>query len=185
VTILQMARLVAGVANGGTLYQPYIVQSVGASSDQPAYEATPEVAGEMPLSDDTLAVIQDGMCMVTDSTVIGRTSGERLGTAWFVFSDPDWYPAPYTVCGKTGTAQTGRIEPHGWFVAYAPADNPQIAIAGMIEHGREGSETIAPIIRRVLDAYFGVTPEQVAPFPEWWFENGYAPLQIPEGSTGV
>ncbi|HYO88936.1 MAG TPA: penicillin-binding transpeptidase domain-containing protein [Candidatus Limnocylindrales bacterium] len=185
VTILQMARMVAGVANGGTLYQPYIVQSVGVNGDAPAYEATPQVTGEMPLSDDMLAVIQDGMCMVTDSTVYGRTSGERLGTAWFVFTDPDWYPISYTVCGKTGTAQTGRIEPHGWFVAFAPADNPQIAIAGMIEHGREGSETIAPVIRRVLDAYFGVPSEQVAPFPEWWFENGYNPLQIPEGSTGV
>ncbi len=185
VTILQMARMVAAVANGGTLYQPYIVESVAPADGEPVYEATPEVSGELPLSDATLAIIQDGMCMVTDSSVYGRSSGERLGTAWFVFSDPDWYPASYSVCGKTGTAQTGRIEPHGWFVAFAPADNPQIAIAGMIEHGREGSETIAPVIRRILDAYFDVPADQVAPFPSWWYENGYSPLQIPEGSTGV
>lgn len=184
VTILQMARLVAGIANGGTLYQPYIVESVGASDGQPAYEATPEVAGQMPLSAATIAVIQDGMCMVTDSTVYGRSSGERLGTAWFVFTDPDFYPISYTVCGKTGTSQTGRPEPHGWFVAFAPADNPQIAIAGLIEHGREGSETIAPVIRRVLDTYFEVPPNQVAPFPSWWYNNSYVPLRIPEGSTG-
>ena len=185
VTILQMARMVAAVANGGTLYQPYVVQSVGTEGGVLLYEATPEASGQFPLSERALTVVQDGMCMVPDSTVYGRTSGQRLGTAWFAFSDPDWYPAPYTVCAKTGTAQTGRIEPHGWFVAYAPADNPQIAIAAMIEHGREGSETAAPIIRRIMDAYFGVSEDQVAPFPEWWFENSYVPMQIPEGSTGV
>lgn len=185
VTILQMARMVAAVANGGTLYEPYIVESVGPNSGQLAYEATAEVAGQIPLTERALTVVRDGMCMVPDSTVYGRTSGERLGTAWFAFSDPDWYPAPYTLCGKTGTAQTGRIEPNGWFVAYAPADNPQIAVAAMIEHGREGSETAAPIVRRILDAYFNVPQDQVAPFPEWWFDNSYNPMQIPEGSTGV
>jgi penicillin-binding protein 2 len=185
VTLLQMARMVAGVANGGTLFSPYIVQSVGPDGGTPLYEATPEVTGQMILSEQTLTVVRDGMCMVPDSTVYGRTSGERLGTAWFVFTDPEGWPAPYTVCGKTGTAQTGRIEPHGWFVAFAPADNPQIAVAGMIEYGREGSETAAPIVRRIMDAYFGVAEDQVAPFPDWWFENEYAPLQIPEGSTGV
>lgn len=184
VTILQMARMVAAVANGGTLYEPYIVESVGVG-DALVFEATPQVAGQLPFSEETLTVIQDGMCMVPDSTVYGRTSGERLGTAWFAFSDPDWYPAPYAVCGKTGTAQTGRIEPNGWFVAFAPADNPQIAVAAMIEHGREGSETAAPIVRRILDAYFNVPADQAAPFPEWWFENDYNPMQIPEGSTGV
>lgn len=185
VTLLQMARMVAGVANGGTLYQPYLVERVGLEGQEPAFEAQPTVAGQMELSDETLDVVRTGMCHVTDSTIYGRTSGERLGTAWFVFSDPDRYPAPYTVCGKTGTAQTGRIEPHGWFVAFAPAENPQIAIAGMIEYSREGSETSAPIIRRILDAYFNVPPEQVAPYPDWWFESEYVPLTIPEGSTGV
>lgn len=185
VTLIQMARMVAAVANGGTLYQPYIVERVGVEGSEPIYQATPDGSRELPLGDTALAVVQDGMCMVTDSTVYGRTSGQRLGTAWFVFTDPDWYPAPYTACAKTGTAQTGRIEPHGWFVAYAPADNPQIAVAALIEYGREGSETAAPIVRRIMDAYFGVPPEQVAAFPEWWFENSYVPLQIPEGSTGV
>ncbi|MFN8377761.1 MAG: penicillin-binding transpeptidase domain-containing protein [Anaerolineae bacterium] len=154
VTILQMARMVAAVANGGTLYEPYIVESVGNSSGELDYEATPDVAGQIPLSERALTVVQDGMCMVPDSTVYGRSSGARLGTAWFAFSDPDWYPAPYTLCGKTGTAQTGRIEPNGWFVAYAPADNPQIAVAAMIEHGREGSKRRPRIVRRILDAYF-------------------------------
>lgn len=185
VTILQMARMVAGVANGGTLYEPYVVQSVGVEGEAPTYEAEPQVAGEMGLGENVLDIVREGMCMVTDGDVIGRTSGERLGTAWFVFDDPEGIPAPYTVCGKTGTSQTGQIEPHGWFVAFAPADDPQIAIAAMIEYSREGSETAAPIVRRILDVYFDVPPEQVQSYPDWWFENEYVPLEIPEGSTGV
>ncbi len=185
VSILQMARMVAGVANGGDLYEPYIVESVGREGETPDFEFEPTIHSNMNLSEETLDVVRNGMCQVTDSSVLGRTSGEPLGTAWFVFTDPEGVVAPYTVCAKTGTAQTGRQEPHGWFVAYAPADDPQIAIAGMIEYGREGSETAAPIIRRILDTYFNVPPEQVAPYPDWWFENQYVPLNIPEGSTGV
>jgi len=180
VTILQMARMVAGVANGGTLYTPYIVQQVG-EGENVSFQALPQVAGEMGLSADTLALIREGMCNVTRQSLVGRSTGRPLGTAWFVFDDPTTGVASYSVCGKTGTAQTGRIEPNGWFVAFAPADNPQIAIAGMAEYGREGSETIAPIIRRVLDAYFGVA---AAPYPDWWWQNEYRPLQIPEGNTG-
>jgi penicillin-binding protein 2 len=185
VTILQMARMVAGVANGGTLYRPYIVQSVGMDGEPPTFQAAPEVAGEMGLPEDILDIVRQGMCMVTDADIIGRTSGEPLGTAWFVFDDPEGIRAPYTVCGKTGTAQTGQIEPHGWFVAFAPADDPQIAIAAVIEYSREGSETAAPVVRRILDTYFHVPPEQVAPYPWWWNNLEYIPLNIPEGSTGV
>lgn len=184
VSIIQMARLTAGIANGGTLYQPYIVQSVGPEDGAPTYEGQPTVAGDMGLTDQVLDIVRRGMCDVTDASVYGATSGQRLGTAWFVFSDPEFYPAPFTVCGKTGTAQTGQREPMGWFIAYAPADNPQIAVAAMIEYSREGSETAAPIVRRLLEAYFNVPAQQIAPYPEWW-TGEYVPLNIPEGSTGL
>ncbi|MFQ3567764.1 MAG: penicillin-binding transpeptidase domain-containing protein [Aggregatilineales bacterium] len=182
VTVLQMARMTAGIANGGTLYRPYVIERIGREGEPLTFQAQPQVMGTMGLSDEVLAIVREGMCAVTDSTIYGRTSGERLGTAWFVFSDPDWYPAPYTVCAKTGTAQTGRPEPHGWLIAYAPADDPQVAIAALVEHSREGSETAAPIIRRILDAYFGV---EAAPYPRWWFENEYVPLTTPDGYTGA
>jgi penicillin-binding protein 2 len=181
VTIIQMARLAAGIANGGTLYRSYLVEQVGGDDGSAAtFSAQPEVVGEMGLEPETLAVVREGMCAVTQSEIVGRSTGQRLGTAWFVFDDPNGVRAPYSVCGKTGTAQTGRIEPHGWFVAYAPADNPQIAIAAMVEHGREGSETAAPIVRRILDAYFGAP---VAPYPDWW-TDGYVAMNIPAGATG-
>ncbi|MCA9908789.1 MAG: hypothetical protein KC519_09085, partial [Anaerolineae bacterium] len=172
VTILQMARMVAGVANGGTLYRPYVIQQIGDGE-----QTQPQVAGEMDISDDVLAVVRAGMCDVTTDTT--------YGTAWFVFGDPsEGVPStPYIPCAKTGTAQSGRAEPHGWFVAYAPKDNPQIAVAAMIQNSREGSETAAPIVRRILDYYFQVPSELVAAYPGWW-TNAYNPLPIPEGSTG-
>jgi penicillin-binding protein 2 len=179
VTLLQMARMVAAVANGGTLYQPYVVQAVGGQDGtEETFTAQPVVVAENMLPDQALATVREGMC--------GVVNNGDLGTAFGVFYpngfDGD-FAAPYSACGKTGTAQSGRQEPYGWFVVYAPADNPQIAIAAMVEYSREGSETAAPIVRRVLDAYFNVAPEQIAPYPLWWFENGYNPLDIPEGTT--
>ncbi|MCK6579600.1 MAG: hypothetical protein L6Q98_16015 [Anaerolineae bacterium] len=185
VTLLQMAQMVAAIANGGDLFQPYVVQRVGGGDSRPPlYEAAPQIAGQLGLSETALNIVRDGMCMVTTQQATGRSTGKPLGTAWFVFDEaaPNGTGiAPYTVCGKTGTAQTGRIEPNGWFVAFAPRENPEIAVVAMIEHGREGSETAAPIVRRVLDAYFNA-PQ--APYPVWWFENEYVALNIPEGSTG-
>jgi penicillin-binding protein 2 len=172
VTILQMARMVAGIANGGTLYRPYLVQKVG-----DANPTRPQVMGDMGLSESVLDVVRAGMCDVTTDTT--------YGTAWFVFGDDAaGIPrTPYVPCGKTGTAQSGRPEPHGWFVAYAPREDPEIAIVVMVENSREGSETAAPIVRRILDYYFQVSPELVASYPGWWTQT-YNPLPIPEGSTG-
>ncbi len=185
VTALQMARMVAGVANGGTLYKPYVVQQIsGDDPNTPSFVAQPEVAGNMQLSQSTLDIIRQGMCAVTTDKEVNTTNGDPLGTAWFVFDQapPDGTGiAPYSVCGKTGTAQTARPEPTGWFVAYAPADDPQIAVAVVIQYGREGSETAAPIVRRILDAYFNA-PQ--APWPSWWFNLPYIDINIPEGSTG-
>jgi penicillin-binding protein 2 len=169
VTLIQMARMVAAIANGGTLYRPYLVERIGGEEGStPIFEGKPEAAGSIGLSDEALAVVREGMCGVVSNT--------ELGTASFVFTE-----AAYSVCGKTGTAQSGRVEPYGWFVAYAPADNPEIAIAAMVEFSREGSETAAPIIRRILDAYF---QQPYAPFPEWWNTVEYIPLEIPANQTG-
>lgn len=176
VTIMQMARMVAGIANGGTLYQPYVVQKVGGVDGLPVtFNAQPRVGGNMDFSDETFATVREGMCGVVSNT--------DIGTASFVFYGyrNEQFNAPYVACGKTGTAQSGRIEPYGWFVAFAPKDDPQIAIAAMVEFSREGSETAAPIIRRVLDSYFNA-PE--APFPDWWNNDVYYPLEIQDGQTG-
>ncbi len=148
------------------------MQQIG---DQPPVQ--PVINGELGIRQSVLDIVRQGMCDVTTDTT--------YGTAWRVFGDfANNIPStPYIPCGKTGTAQSGRTEPHGWFVAYAPHDDPQIAIAVMIEYSREGSETAAPIVRRILDQYFNSPPELVASYPGWWTQS-YVPLPIPEGSTG-
>ena len=167
VTAVQMAFSVAAVANGGTLWQPFIVQRVGGADGAPVtFEAQPSIVGELGLEAETMQIIHEGMCDVV--------SDQERGTARSAF-----WNIPYTACGKTGTSQTSRIEPHAWFVVYAPADNPQIAVVVVAEHSREGSEVAAPIARRILDYYFGA-PQ--APWPDWWLED-YVELISPSGGT--
>ncbi|NBX57339.1 MAG: hypothetical protein EBT64_02565 [Gammaproteobacteria bacterium] len=92
--------------------------------------------------------------------------------------------APYTIAGKTGTAQvftvaqnkryneaaiSERLRDHAWFVAFAPAEAPKIAIAVIVENGRSGSGTAAPIARTIMDAYL------LRKFPTVRRENATAP----------
>lgn len=178
VPLIQIANLVASVANGGTVYQPYIVQSVGREGEPPSFTATPRVISETGLSEQALNTVREGMCDVTTTEARNTTNGKALGTAWFVFEN-----AYYSICAKTGTAEQSPNPPHAWFVAYVPAENPQIAIAVMVQNSREGSEVAAPIVRRILDDYLNVPPENFAPWPGWWADE-YTPLSIAAGGTG-
>ena len=94
VTVLQMVQATALIANGGKLYQPYLVSHVGEPGSE-GYEVInePTLVRELDLDPIALATLRKGMCEVIADT--------ELGTAWFVFEG-----APYSVCGKTGTAQT-------------------------------------------------------------------------------
>ena len=170
VTLLQTALMVATVANGGTLYQPMLVESVG-TSNQTSYIGEPTVARQLDYPDEVWAVVRDGMC--------GVVNNETYGTGYWVFNREE-APAPYTACGKTGTAQAGYA-PHAWFAAYAPADNPEVVVVAMSQHSREGSEVAAPMVRRALDIYFEI--QEPAPYPSWWWENRYVPLAVPENSV--
>lgn len=171
VTALQMVRLVSAVANGGTLYQPYLVEQIGGIGDTETRQIIePVIVGQLDVSDMALQETREGMCNVPIDS--------DFGTSTRIFGDSDTPPG-YSSCAKTGTAQTADA-PNSWYVAYAPADNPQIAIAVVVPNSREGSEVSAPIVRRILDHYFGTA---VADFPEWW-ENDYVPVEIPRGVGG-
>ena len=172
VTALQMARLVSAVANGGTLYRPYIVSQVGGLDGATVSQSfDPEAIGELGVSPEALAIVQQGMCAVP--------TNERLGTSYTVFDDNAYGAPAYTSCGKTGTAQAGP-SPNAWYVAYAPADNPQIAVVVVVPSSRHGSEVSAPITRRILDYYFG-GEGAIIPYPDWWRENEYQPVEPPQG----
>lgn len=172
-TPLQMARAVAAIANGGTLYEPYIVKQVGGFDNQEIQEVyQPEVVRDLGLDPEVYDIVREGMCAVPDT---------ELGTGYYIFGagsvENDSFAADYSTCGKTGTAQA-VIAPHSWYVAYAPEDNPQIAIAVVVPNSREGSEVAAPIVRRILDHYFNAP---IAPFPNWW-EDDYVPVEPPQGT---
>lgn len=152
VTALQMAVATAMIANGGKHYQPYVVSHIGSpGTDSYRQENQPTLLPSQPLDAHALEVIREGMCQVTTIP--------DVGTAWWVFEG-----APYTLCGKTGTAETAG-QPNAWFVAYYPAEDPRIAFAGVMANSREGSEVVAPMIRRMLDLREGA---EVEPFPEFW-----------------
>ncbi len=160
VTVIQMAQLTAAIANGGTIWRPFVVRHVGTDGEQDfQIEYEPSAIDALDLENEALDIVRDGMCKVT--------TDRDLGTAWFVFDD-----ASYSVCGKTGTAETAG-NPHAWFVAYWPRENPQIAFAGVMAHSREGSEVVAPIIRRILDDY---QVHSRKAFPEWW-QDPYIPVK--------
>jgi len=143
-TPLQMADYAATLANRGTRYSATFLRRV-LSSDYSKLikEHTPTVLSTYPISDDAMACVQDGMRMaVTDSD----------GTASKYLKD-----YPIAVCAKTGTAQHSDNGSAGSdnasFVCYAPADNPQIAIAVYVEKGAQGGN-LAKAAIAVMDQYF-------------------------------
>ncbi|NDJ60492.1 MAG: hypothetical protein GYB67_05165 [Chloroflexi bacterium] len=144
VTPLQVVRWFAAIANGGTLPHPHLVGQVGLIGE--TLRPAPVGAGTPTnLRPDVIATVRQGICAVTTSPV---------GTAVFVF---DGSPLQTIgVCGKTGTAQNPQGTSHAWFAAYAPRDNPEIAVVAIIENSGEGSGVAAPIVRDLLEAYFGL-----------------------------
>ncbi len=160
VTPLQVARMIAAVANGGTLYRPYIVERIGPAGDAiPGQVTQPEVVGQLPISAEHLAVIQEALLGVTT---------ESIGTAPHRFEG-----LSIPVAGKTGTAEVGGPDtiPHSWFAAYAPANNPEIAIVVLAENAGEGASVAAPLTRQVVEAYYGLP---LSPLP-LLAEEDYAP----------
>lgn len=158
ITPLQIVRMVAAAANGGQLLKPIFVNRVQLIGEAPVYEAEPEVIATLDYAPWIFELIQDAMCDVTL---------DPLGTARYMYED--WYEFQQrngfsvVVCGKTGTAQTGGefTKPEAWFVAFAPQDDPEIAIAVVVENSCEGSEVAAPIVRRIIEDYYGM------PHGEW------------------
>lgn len=151
-TPLQMAVAAAAVANGGTVYRPHVVKRVLGDEAEVIREYSPEVIGEAGVKAQTLRLVRDGMVEVVNGP---RGTGKKAQL-------PD-----VVVAGKTGTSQVisgtrgkGTALPrqyrdHAWFIAFAPADAPEVAVACVLEHaGQGGGAVAAPAVRAVLDAYF-------------------------------
>jgi penicillin-binding protein 2 len=152
VTLLQMATLYAAIANGGKLWLPQIVERVESPDGNTLEEFAPRVRRELAVSPETLATVRQALVGVVN---------ESKGTAYKArLKDIE-------VAGKTGTAQvqTGRAEggyesaTHAWFVGFAPAGRPKIALAVLVEHGGHGGDVAAPLAMEIVHNYF----ETVAP----------------------
>jgi len=168
VTPLQIARMVAAVANNGILAKPQLVLKVSAPGQAPTYQFQPVFTGQLPLKPDQLATLQEGLHNVTQ---------DPIGTARTRFRG-----LKIPVAGKTGTAQTNEPEPHAWFAGYTFAhkqDKPDIAIAVWVQNIGEGADVAAPIFRRILESYYGL------PLTRYPWEDSVGvvrPTATPEGT---
>lgn len=141
VTPLQVAMVSAAIANGGELMTPYLIQQVRTPDLSVAFEADPSVFST-PISATTAEQMRDMMLGVVQS---------GTGTAAQI--------SGVQVAGKTGTAETtSDVPPHAWFTGFAPADDPQVVVAVVIENGGNlgseatGGRAAAPVARAVMEA---------------------------------
>ncbi|MPR00109.1 penicillin-binding protein 2 [Modestobacter sp. I12A-02628] len=136
-TPVQAALIAATVANGGTQMKPYLVDQIQAPDLTVEDQTEPEESGS-PISAETADELTDMMV-----SVVENGSGRRAQIDGV------------EVAGKTGTAQTGNDTPdHNWFIGFAPADDPQIAVAVFVANGGgTGGDVSAPIAQRVMSAY--------------------------------
>lgn len=154
VTSLQLALAYAAIANNGNLYKPYIVKEIFSNSGEIKQKYAPELITTLGFNKKTLNIVKRGLFEVVNS---------NTGTA-------RWYKGRgIRMSGKTGTSQVVRLSAeklfskceeyeykhrnHGLFAAYAPSDDPKIAVAVIVEHGCHGSSAGAPVARAVITKY--------------------------------
>jgi penicillin-binding protein 2 len=154
-TPLQVLNATAAVANGGTLYRPQLVREIIDSDGNTVQAFAPDVIRQVPVSSQNLELVRQGM----RSAVAGPGGTARA------FNVPG-----VAVAGKTGTAEyfidrnkdgipdrdrEGNLPTHAWFAAFAPYDNPEIAVLVFVFGGGEGSATAVPVANEILNYYFG------------------------------
>jgi penicillin-binding protein 2 len=156
-TPIQLASMIATVANEGTVYRPFLVKRIVDADGKPLKEFKPEVIGQTGISADKFRLVKQGLFAVVNEPG-GTGSMARLYDV--------------RVAGKTGTSQVIKMRDskrgtpyqfrdHALFVAFAPYDKPEIAVAVVVEHGEHGGSAAAPIAGRILRAYFdGKKPVQ-------------------------
>jgi penicillin-binding protein 2 len=154
VTPIQMAAMISAVFNGGTLYRPHVTQSVGEGDGRQVHSLSSEGAEPLHIRPDHLEIVRRAL--------IGVVNGPRGTGKKAALKD-------ITVAGKTGTAQVVAMDKekmfggekdvpleyrdHAWFVSVAPAEDPAIAVAVLVEHGGHGGSAAAPIARDLIAAF--------------------------------
>ncbi|MCB9556700.1 MAG: penicillin-binding protein 2 [Deltaproteobacteria bacterium] len=149
VTALQVATAYAAIANG-TLMLPRLVERIEQGSGElVVYQSHPRARQQLPVAPQTLELLRRALTAAVH---------DRKGTAYAVRLKR------WKVAGKTGTAQVGRLrgqsaqQEHAWFAAFAPAEQPQIAVAVLVEHGGAGAKAAAPIAMKIIERYLDSSP---------------------------
>lgn len=147
-TPLQLTRATAAIANGGTLYQPKFIKSILSSDETETRDFAPKQQTGQVVSAEALSVVRDGM----RQTVLNGSA--RSFSA-----------LPIPIAAKTGTAQfsIGKEKTHSWFTAFAPFDNPEIAISVIVEGGGEGFSVAAPVAKNIFEQYFRLPLTPIVP----------------------
>lgn len=152
VTPLQLANMMAAVANGGTLYRPRLVSRVESVDGATVREYGPEKIRTIDIKPETLERIRKALADVVKAP--GGTGGAARSNL-------------VEIAGKTGTAQVVEMKggyvkteqltyfnrDHAWFVSYAPVENPKIAVVVLVEHGGHGGDAAAPLAKKVIEKY--------------------------------
>jgi penicillin-binding protein 2 len=148
-----MAVLAAAVGNGGNRYQPMILDRIQSADGEIIQKNEPRLTGKLPITPLNLERVKLGLWKVVHGEN-GTARGSRL--------------ADIDISGKTGTSQVVsrkedetlaeedmpiHLRAHAWFVAYAPSEQPTIAVAVVVEHGEHGSGAAAPIAREMIKTY--------------------------------
>lgn len=168
-TAIQLVNYVSSIANGGILYQPYLVDKVVSPDGRMLMENKPREIHKVDVSPKTLGILREGMHEVAING----------GTASGVFAG-----ASYSAAAKTGTAEVGDAAKnnHALFVAYAPYENPEIAVSVIIEYGGKGSGIAGPVARQIMDAYFNL---KKLPKPDAYGQYQADVEPVENGQTGI
>ena len=154
VTPIQMAAMISAVFNGGTLYRPLVTKTVSEGNGKQVHALPPEGMKSLRMRSDHLETVRRALTGVVNGS---RGTGKKAALKGI------------TVAGKTGTAQVVAADKekmfgdekdvpleyrdHAWFVAVAPAEDPVIAVAVLVEHGGHGGSAAAPIARDLISAF--------------------------------
>ena len=158
-TPLQMAVVMSEAATGGKKYKPYLVRDIFDSNGNVIKHFDPVLVRDLNIDPAIAQLVQQGLHEVS-----------TIGTAASMFRD---FPVP--IAGKTGTAENSQGREHGWFVAYGPFDNPNIAVAVIVENAGYGATSAVPIGHKILTAAFGLDKPQDQ--QQQANANGNAPAQ--------
>jgi penicillin-binding protein 2 len=144
VSPLQLAVGYGAIANGGTVYQPHVAQSLlSPDTGKPVRTIAPKVTQVAPIPAGDFAAVAQGLSTVTSAgTAVGAFSGFPLDR--------------FAVAGKTGTADLPPKAPFAWFASFAPVQKPQYVVVTMVEQGGHGGESAAPVARALYDNLFGL-----------------------------